>query len=284
MCKYFLTACLALGMVIPSAQSAQFNVPVVESPAEVPVDRPSSGPATDNRSSQNTMSQPGFSSPDANFRRGNLADLLYQIETLQQEVQTLRGMVEEQGYTIQQMRAEQRDRYLDLDRRISLFNLSDTPAEQTAPAVATDTRTTAPNISATGVVEPGINPQEKNDFDAAFNLIRSKQYENATRAFNKFTQDYPGGTYTANAYYWLGEVETVQANFKEALTAFEQLIEQYPQHRKIPDAKYKQGKIYRRLGDTAKATQVLESVVSQHPGTSAAKLAESELQNLKSSS
>ncbi|MBU2236730.1 MAG: tol-pal system protein YbgF, partial [Gammaproteobacteria bacterium] len=47
------------------------------------------------------------------------ADLLFQLETLQQEVQSLRGQLEDQGHELKLMKESQRDRYIDLDKRIS---------------------------------------------------------------------------------------------------------------------------------------------------------------------
>lgn len=47
-----------------------------------------------------------------------LVDLLQQVEALQQEVQRLRGQIEEQTYTIDQLRRTQRETYLDIDQRM----------------------------------------------------------------------------------------------------------------------------------------------------------------------
>ena len=48
-----------------------------------------------------------------------LLTLYTQLEALQSEVQTLRGMVEEQSNQIRRLQTEQRDRYIDVDRRLS---------------------------------------------------------------------------------------------------------------------------------------------------------------------
>src|SRR5690606_23269898 len=48
-----------------------------------------------------------------------LMTLYTQLEALQREVQTLRGMVEEQSNQLRRAQTEQRDRYLDVDRRLS---------------------------------------------------------------------------------------------------------------------------------------------------------------------
>ncbi len=59
--------------------------------------------------------------PFAQQAAGNdiIVNMYMQLESLQREVQDLRGVVEEQSYQIRRMQEEQRDRYLDLDRRMS---------------------------------------------------------------------------------------------------------------------------------------------------------------------
>ena len=48
-----------------------------------------------------------------------LIELSKQIEALQQEVQQLRGEIENQAFTLEQVRKAQRDAYADTDRRLS---------------------------------------------------------------------------------------------------------------------------------------------------------------------
>ena len=193
----------------------------------------------------------------------NPADLLYQLEILQQEVQSLRGIVEQQAYDIQRMREEQRDRYIDLDRRISLINKSGAAAEQPASV--------SPNVTGnSGNVEKGAYQQ-------ALKLIRNKQYEQGVEAFSQYLKDYPQGDYAANSYYFLGEVQLLQGNREEALKAFGALLNRAPEHRKVPDAKLKLGKVYAELGETAKAKALWQQVVKDYPNSSQARLADIQL-------
>ena len=46
-------------------------------------------------------------------------ELQQQIEMLQMELQKMRGVIEEQNYTIEQLRKGERERYTDLDNRNS---------------------------------------------------------------------------------------------------------------------------------------------------------------------
>jgi TolA-binding protein len=62
------------------------------------------------------------------LRNQSLADIIVQLQQLQQEVQQLRGDVELQSHTLDALNKRQRDLYLDIDQRLS--NL------QAAPSVA----------------------------------------------------------------------------------------------------------------------------------------------------
>ena len=53
-----------------------------------------------------------------------LIDFYQRLETLQFEVQQLRGLQEEQGHDVEGIKQHQRDLYLDLDQRISSLQLS----------------------------------------------------------------------------------------------------------------------------------------------------------------
>ncbi len=252
---------IMLGTSVPSIHAAP-AVPIIDSSES------SSQQSYSSRQRQvqasNSLSQSTSTSP---------AGLLYQVELLQQEVQNLRGMLEEQAHQISQMREEQRDRYLDLDRRLSLLNQ---PGKVTTES-SFSANPIGQNPGNGGLTSGG---DEKGAYQAAFDLIRNKQYDDAITAFGQFVRDFPEGEYTGNAYYWLGEVQVVKANYQAALIAFDTLLNKFPQHRKTADAKYKLGKVYREMGNQVKAKQLLEEVVNQYPGSSAAKLSEAELRNL----
>ena len=51
--------------------------------------------------------------------------LLKIMQVLQQELQELRGLVEEQGYLVSRLQRDQKEQYLDLDRR--LMAVTETP-------------------------------------------------------------------------------------------------------------------------------------------------------------
>ena len=113
----------------------------------------------------------------------------------------------------------------------------------------------------------------------ALRLGEEGQYDLAITQLESLIARFPDGEYTANAYYWLGQVYAAKANpdFEKARQALAQVISYFPEHSKVPDAAYALGKVYHTLGDCERATDLLQQVVDQYPGKSAAKLAETYL-------
>ncbi|ETX11523.1 Tol-Pal system YbgF [Marinomonas ushuaiensis DSM 15871] len=225
------------------------------------------------------------------------ADLLFQLETLQQEVQHLRGQLEEQGHALKIMKQSQRDRYIDLDKRISLLmssslsqqapSVTTTPQVQQvlkpeSPAVIKENSTSielAPPLSPVILQPPSAESQQA--YNNAYNLIRERKFDESEVAFTKFVQDYPDNTLTGNGYYWLGEVKLVQGKSTEAVDAFSTVIKAFPGHSKEQDALYKLGTVSDQLGDTAKAKSYLQDVIRRFPDSKASKLATGYLSKVK---
>jgi TolA-binding protein len=73
-----------------------------------------------------------------------------------------------------------------------------------AAAAAGNTAAPAPQAAASS--EPGDPAKEKLYYDAAFDLIKAKDFDKASQAFTAFLRKYPNSQYAGNAQYWLGEV------------------------------------------------------------------------------
>lgn len=189
-------------------------------------------------------------------------ELFYQLQLLQQEVMELRGKVEEQGYQIRQLKEQNLERYMDLDRRLK-------EGGGAAPDLSSEASTVQPPAQALA--------GEADAYRAAYSLVRSQQFANAVSAFQQFLVDYPSGRYAPNAHYWLGELHlvVVPPDDESARREFNLLLEDYPDNGKAPDALYKLGKIYFDRGDATRAREYFDRVVNEFgdSGSSAVKLA-----------
>jgi len=214
------------------------------------------------------------------------------VEMLQQEVQQLRGQVEELNYNLGRLKEDQKQRYLDLDRRIVSLSTAAPVTKESRVVSATD-QTTQPqtvasqvNDSLTAVtvipttetqtpaVQAPSDPEAANvAYKAAYALIRKRQFDASVVALLAFVKNFPQSDLVGNAYYWLGEVYMVQGDASLAVVSFEYVISKFPQHRKIPDALYKAGVAYQNTGNVDKANQLLQRVLAEYPESSAARLA-----------
>ena len=198
----------------------------------------------------------------------------YQVQLLQQEVMELRGLVEQQQYEFNRLKSIQDDRYLELDARLQQAFKANVSAQQSF-AEGLEERALAP-VAGTVTDE---NFGEKKLYETIQILIRNRQYEMAITQLEALIGRFPDGEYTANAYYWLGQVQAAKTNpdFEKARQALAQVISYFPDHSKVPDAAFALGKVYYKLGDCERATSLLQQVIDQYPGKSAAKLAGSYL-------
>lgn len=205
--------------------------------------------------------------------------LFMQMQQLQDEVTLLRGMLEEQQHEIQRLKQESLERYQELDRRLQ----GSTSAAQNPAAGAIDASGTPTPPAAQPPVsdEPADPAKEKLYYDAAFDLIKAKDFDKASQAFAAFLRKFPNSQYAGNAQYWLGEVNLAKGDLQGAGQAFAKVSQSYPKHAKVPDSLYKLADVERRLGNNDKAKGILQQVVAQYPGSSAAQLAQRDLQNLR---
>jgi tol-pal system protein YbgF len=199
----------------------------------------------------------------------------YQVQLLQQEVQELRGLVEELQFQLQQMRTTQNDRYLELDSRVQ--NLTAQPGSTAGmlPNTGGTVSQTPQELTAGTNDNEAVVKDEKTLYNGAVELIRARQYDLAISQLEAVIAQYPQGQFTANAYYWLGEVHAAkpEPDYDAARQALAQVITFFPDSRKVPDAAFKLGKVYHLTGDCDRAKQLLEQVIADHDGKTVARLA-----------
>ena len=193
-------------------------------------------------------------------------DLYYQLQVLQAEVRDLRGELEEQKYLLQTLERDHQDRYVELDKRLS--SLNEDPLAQFAQTEDPSQRTESVNNSTIG-----SKGSERDQYGMAIDLMRARKFQEAISSFQELIETFPNGRYTANCFYWLGELFVATGDKELGRQNFMQVINLYPDNQKVPDALYKLGRIYIDLGDTDIGQRYLSRVMENHPESSAAKLA-----------
>src|SRR5471030_196724 len=213
-------------------------------------------------------------------------ELFNQLPRMQDQLSQQQGTIEVLQNQVNQLKQEGLERYQDLDRRIGAgvtpaatpdnSSAGGAPSAAGGAAAGAAAASQAPAASS----EPGDPAKEKLYYDAAFDLIKAKDFDKASQAFTAFLRQYPNSQYAGNAQYWLGEVNLAKGDLQCAGQAFAKVSQLYPKHAKVPDSLYKLADVERRLGHTDKVKGILQHVVAQYPGTSAAQLAQRDLQRM----
>ncbi len=243
-----------------------------------------------------------------------LVMLLDQFTAMRRELETLRGMVEEQAYEISRLQRDSVDRYTDLDARISALyedaDASSSPANTPPPArdnsrppqapeITDPTAGSSPRASAStvqplissgttavaqstspAVVQPGLMTEQQLYQLALDSLLQSESFQKSINEFDQYLAMYPDGRFVSNAYYWKGQAYLNLSMYNEARDSFEIIVNQYPDGRKVDDAMYSLGSVYNRLGNPGRARELLEQVKIIYPNTSAANLADIYLRSM----
>lgn len=215
------------------------------------------------------------------------ATLLNKLQNLQQDLNNLRGQLEVQTHELQVLKQQQLDFYKDLDGRLRDPNTQTqaaaSAAPEAAPQNAPDTNPTRLSTTLPESAAPRGNPaDEQISYLAAYELIKSKEFDKAVIAMNSFISQYPRGGYTANAHYWLGELYMVQKAYPDAIQQFQTVIKVFPSSSKTSDCSLKIGYALAASGEKRSARQQLQEVIRDYPDTHAAELAATKLETLNS--
>jgi len=203
----------------------------------------------------------------------SLMNILARLDQLQAELQSIRNDVETLQHETEMAGQRQRELYLDVDGRLQGI-------EKAALAAG------AAAVYAGTALAPGQLPlpggSDRENYDAAFELLKEGRYEEAASAFEQFMAVFPDSVLMDNAQYWLAETHYVTQDYAAALPAFQKVISNYPESRKVPDALLKIGYSNHALSNWTAAREALTAVAIDYPETTAARLAGQRLDQMLS--
>ena len=192
-------------------------------------------------------------------------DLIYQkIGALEQEIATLRNLIEENTFLIERYQELQQQRYLDLDKRLHSI-LSGELEELNEGSL---------NLN-------DLNSTEEIDlYKEALELFEVSRYAEALEVFRDLIISFPEGTYSADAYFWSGELYLVQEQLEDAREHYLVVAEKFKDHDRVADCLYKLGVIEKLLLNDEAANSYFSRLISEYPDTGAAELAKKSTETL----
>jgi tol-pal system protein YbgF len=188
----------------------------------------------------------------------SLVQMAQRLDSLQVELRTLRGRVDELQNENATLKREQRDLYADLDKRLSAAPVAPPAGVEQAPAAG----------------------DEQSQYNKAFDALKARNYPAAVDGFRALAAAFPNGQLADNTQYWLGEAYYVTQEYDHAAAAFQRVLTTWPNSRKVPDALLKLGYTQIEQNKVALGRSSLQQVVARFPDSDAARLATDRLKKL----
>ena len=202
----------------------------------------------------------------------SLVNLTQQVNSVERRGDEIQGRVEELEHSSESTSERQRQLYVDLDTRMQELEASVRAGNSVS-------------VMDGGTLTPGQLPMpggsDRDNYHAAFELLKEQRYEPAALAFQQFLVTFPDSELADNAQYWLAESHYVTQQFDQALSEFEVVIETFADSRKVPDALLKVGYCNYELKRWDDARGSLTRVQKDYPETTAARLAGQRLQRME---
>lgn len=224
--------------------------------------------------------------------------LLEQVRSLREEVQTLRGMVEEQGYELRRLQEDSLDRYTDLDSRISTLyqdmgsgnaasaalpptvgNMPANPAASSnqnsgsnaamsGPSVAAPANsaggpeTAASGFGASSAISAASGPNSSN---MSGNNSQQLASSGVVSGNNMPVAPAPGIMTEQQLYERALDSLLQEESYQRSIAEFDQYLSQYPDGRFVTNAYYWQGQAYVNLSQFDQARAAFETIVNDYP-------------------
>ena len=198
--------------------------------------------------------------------------LLEKINLLKKEIESLTSSIEANNLTISRLEEANQIRYVDLDKRIHLLEtkllFEETEAEESLEKSLNPL---------SGLVEGDIDSGEFGLWSNSMKLLDNSRYSEASENLRLLILSYPDGTYTGDAYFWLGEIYLVQEMFEDSSEILNAFLTKFDDHPRKADGLYKLALAKVNLEELDLAETLLQEVISNYPNSGAALLAEQDL-------
>ncbi len=247
-----------------------------------------------------------MSQQDAELRRLQpaQADNYASMQTMQQEISSLRGQLEElqragggQALSSLTNKVNRHETALRLVGQALAIELPLEGASSGRMMQDPDVQTGYPTgvqqqSNYSGGIAPapsGATPSSSSTTtDMALSLYNSgvrdfnaRQYPQAQRSFSDFIKNYKSHPKMHEAQYYLAECYFQSNQFSDAALAYETVISKYPKGSKTPAAYLKQGISFSKLGQAAAAKTRMQELIKNYPSSAEAARARTFLQTNK---
>lgn len=200
-----------------------------------------------------------------------LADAVQKINTIQVDLQAMKGALEENRHFFQQESQKNEKVLRDFDLRL-------TGMEERLSLFESQIQELMTKGGIKGAAAPAGDEGEL--YRKALAEVNAQNFKAALPLFDQFLKKYPKSSMADNAQYWKGETLYGLKQFPEAILEFQKVVKKYPKSDKVPAAVLKQGYCFFEAKEYLDAKAFLQKVISQYPKSDEASKAREKVQQI----
>ena len=210
--------------------------------------------------------------------------LVVRIQDLEEQLQNLRGQLEEANFQ-GKSNADRLDKLSsDIDYRLGAIEkkiglspgAADVSPSQSSGAASPQATVQIPSngADANSSASAGDAAQQqaalppgapKDQYAYAFGLLNQNDYAGGEKAFKEFLSQHPTDPLAANAQYWLGRTYFARNNFNDAVRTFAEGYKKYPQGQRAPENLLYLGRSLAAINQKTNACQAFGRMLSEYP-------------------
>jgi len=217
--------------------------------------------------------------------RMQYAQMSVLVRTYGEELQTLRGKIEENEYFLNRhlQATKNQDQNLNtelavLRKEMEALNRRLDYLEQYLNVEPSKAKIQTPEAVAKAAPE---QPQAQTLYQSAKQAFDQGDFNTARENFEKIIAQFPKSEHADNAQFWIGEIYYREKWYEKAILEYQKVVEKYPKGNKVPASLLKQGFSFLNLGDKANARLLLKELVKKYPDSNEGKIARQKLEELQ---
>lgn len=237
--------------------------------------------------SSNSLAQSEDYDMQADDRTAPPSTLLVRMNELQEQMQQLRGQLEESQFRAQKNAADLKSLSEDVEYRLSALEkqisavkaapVANAPVNDLVSEAASTEDVSDENIDAEPTVKKKLEKEaiksdkaqkfatSREHYNYAYSLINKGNYDQAGAAFQSFLNAYPKDPLVSNVNYWLGETWYARTEYSKAASSFRKGFESSPKGQKAPDNLLKLGMSLAKLEKKKEACIILSQIAIKFP-------------------
>ena len=208
----------------------------------------------------------------------NISAFDMRIYDLEKDIKTLNSNFEEVVFQIDELQKLYRELNIKIDTHL-INKIIETETSEISSSKEIDDNSVSENTLGTLTINSedlsdsteenqsdnqilDLSPDEQ--FQIAFDLLRSQQYDQAKKAFEEFIENNIENQLAGSSYYFIGKISLYKKEYREAALIFAEGYQEYPTSIKAPDNLYNLAETLSQINKINDACNTLNKFIKEY--------------------